>query len=190
MTERKKAVIASLSGFERSDIERAVLLLTWQAREMLGLTEDAFAGHWPLEECINVCSQAAALLSAADALLAEPLVLNGAYNWAPHALFLLPRAVAASKSATENGRVAAGYLADTARYTEGTWEHKHAPKAVQIFNKSIETARREAHRALAELCEMFPESVPTEQVDKTEPVPSDFADRPATELGRWTKEEV
>lgn len=149
--------IARLTGFEPADTQKAILYLAWQAREYLGDAERkeettlTIRAYW--------CAEAASLLEAVRTLLER-------YSLDPTrqiAIDLVERSLAAAKAAVENGRIAARYYISSKEPRASDWDRQHTPKAISIFKRAAETARQETHRALVELCELFPDSMPTEE---------------------------
>lgn len=165
--------ITRLSEFDSQDRHATVLYLAWQAREHLGDAERSEEVSFAMR--IRWCEQAATALEAARLLLTfekVPVLV---------ALDLLARSCSAAKAAAANGAIAESYDAvnsgpivmDRARAILRTevaatrqptdWERQHVSKAIAIFKRAAETARQETHRALVELCELFPGAMPTEE---------------------------
>lgn len=148
--------IAHLGEFGLVDTQKTVIYLTWQAREYLSNAERNEADSLDLRA--YWCREAASLLDAAEKLLEHDgpadVVLRGGG--------LLERAHLAAKAAVENGQIAARYD-ESLGGVPTDWERQRTPKAISIFKRAAETARQETHRALCELCEMFPEAMPTEE---------------------------
>lgn len=140
------AHISRLGGFNRVDYERGVLILVWEAREYLS---DAERSEKPAP-----CIEARRLLDAAVVLLAFTTTRH------QRASDLLQRAASAATAAAENGALAASYALTVAAPAAPDWDKQRTPKALAIFKRAAETARQEAHRALADLCELFPEAIP------------------------------
>lgn len=164
--------IARLTEFDSQDRHASVLHLTWQAREYLSDAERSEEVSFVMR--IRWCEQAATALEAARSLLMfekVPVMV---------ALDLLARACSAAKAAAANGVIAESYDAVNDRpivmerarailHTEvatrqpSDWERQHVSKAIAIFKRAAETGRQETHRALVELCELFPDAMPTEE---------------------------
>ncbi len=164
--------ISKLSEFDSQDRGATILHLTWQAREHLSDAERNEEVSFIMR--IRWCEQAATALEAARSLLMfekVPVMV---------ALELLTRACFAAKAAAANGVIAESYSAVNSRpivmerarailHTEvatrqpSDWERQHVSKAIAIFKRAAETGRQETHRALAELCELFPDAMPTEE---------------------------
>jgi hypothetical protein len=143
--------ITKLDGFSRLDRERAILLLVWEAREYLS---DAERGKsTPPRVRIDACGEAHRLLDAALVLTSPQM--GRVRDW-------LKRARFAASAAAENGEIAASYALASANAKATEWELLRAPKALALFERAAETARGETHRALAELCETFPNAIPKE----------------------------
>lgn len=154
--------IAKLSEFNDADRQLSTLFLAWQAREMLGDAERMEEKGLHLRSVL--CNEAAAMLSAALTLL----TMRGRFPLSAGAKLsrtveLTERALAAAKAAFENGHIAMRYQESALTKAAPEWDKQHSTKAISIFKRATETARQETHRALVELCELFPGAMPTEE---------------------------
>jgi hypothetical protein len=152
--------IARLSEFGQADRRKTILLLAWQAREYLGDAERK--EETSLSERAYWCSDAAALLEASQKLLDRETDAAVRHK-ATIAFDLMARALCAAKAAFENGQIAARYFMSSSRVRSPEWDKLHASKAISIFKRASEAARQETHRAMVELCELFPDAMPTEE---------------------------
>jgi hypothetical protein len=157
--------ISQLAGFDLFDGQSAALYLTWLAREYLGNAErDASAGF---AFRIQSCTDASLALDAAIVIIRRECEMAttvvGVQKNAPKlaAIDLLERANSAAKAAIENGRIAASYQQST---TQTEQERARVNKSVSVFKRAAEAGRQETHRALAAVCDLYPDSVPTEEV--------------------------
>jgi hypothetical protein len=152
--------IARLTEFDAHDRHATVLYLAWQAREYLGDAERKEEAGFTARTCW--CEEASIALEAARSLLGRDTDKTALPTYA--ALDLLTRACWAAKAAVANGYIARSYHAATSgAVTPSDWERQRVSKAISIFKRAAETARQETHRALVELCELFPETMPTEE---------------------------
>ena len=156
--------IARLSEFDMQDTQTTILYLAWQAREYLGDAERKEKEPLVVRTCW--CLEAKTLLEASRDLLyrfghedRDDMLARS--SRVATAADLLARARHAAAAAAENGSLAAKYEAEPS--TGSAWDRAHAPKTISIFKRAAETARQETHRALVELCELFPEAMPTEE---------------------------
>jgi hypothetical protein len=141
-----------MSEFDAFDRHSCIVCLAWLAREYLAEAErKEEIGFAPR---IEACREGASALDAAYTLLRRETVKT---DDAANALDLIDRARMAARAAAENGSIALRYHIATTRR-----EHQHVSKTISIFKRAAETARSEAHRALAALCELLPDAVPTE----------------------------
>jgi len=153
--------IIKLGDFDTQDAETTVLHLVWQARALVGDAERSVESD--TRERAHWCRRAAAMLDAAKHMyehccVTESQALPG----------LLDRSFSAAKAALDNGQIAAQY-GDALERGPTDWERQHAPKTLAIFRRAAETARNEAHRALTELCEMYPDSMPSDEFPEVAP---------------------
>jgi hypothetical protein len=155
--------IARLDDFGVLDTQKAILYLAWQAREYLGDAERL--ENAGLATRSDWCHQSASILLTAITLFdrareaAVPSISETpAYM---RSRDLLCRAHWAAEAADKNGKIAGSYYGAVFSETPPTaWEKGHAPKAISIFKRAAETGRQETHRALVELCELFPKAIP------------------------------
>lgn len=155
--------IARLTEFDAFDRRSAIVCLVWLAREYLSEAErKEEVGFAPR---IEACREAAAALDAVYFLLRrEPtrdIVDAERMRIAERILDLADRARMAARAAIENGGVAQRYHTITTRGGHTDWEHQRVPKAISIFKRAAEAGRQETHRLLVELCELYPDVVPT-----------------------------
>ena len=154
--------IAKLSEFNDADRQLSTLFLAWQAREMLGDAERM--EDKGLHARSALCNEAATMLSAALTLLTMrgrfPLSAGARLS---RAVDLTERALAAATAAVANGHIAMKYQNSTLSKAAPEWDKQHSSKAISIFKRATETARLETHRAMVELCELFPNAMPTEE---------------------------
>lgn len=143
--------IADLSDFDHNARSQTLLFLVWESREFLSDAErgDVLSGQ------ISACEDAKRLLDAASTVLNLNARTERAHD-------LLKRASSAAGAAAEQGAIASSYALASVSPTASDWEKQYATKATAIFKRAAETARRESHRALAELCELFPNAIPKE----------------------------
>lgn len=152
--------IARLTEFDAHDRHATILCLTWQAREFLGDAERKEEAGFAART--RWCEEASVALEAAHSLLGRETVKTVLPTYA--ALDLLARACWAAKAAVANGHIAGSYHAATSEgMSPSDWERQRVSKAISIFKRAAETARQETHRALVELCELFPNAMPTEE---------------------------
>lgn len=146
--------ISRLDEFGSFDRERAILCFVWEARECLGDAERkeetslARRAHW--------CAEATKMLESVHSMVQRE---SSGDAHPPAGLLLLARAISASKAAVNNGAIAVSYSESAALATAPDWDKQRAPKAISIFKRAAETARQETHRALADLCDLFPDAV-------------------------------
>jgi hypothetical protein len=152
--------ISKLSEFTSLDTQRTILHLVWQARECLSDAERK--KEIDLEMRAGWCRQAVSLLDTARRMLEYGYTTE---NDHANGLSLLECAHSAATAAFHNGQIAVDYDDRlTGRIVPSTdREREHAPKTISIFKRAAETARQETHRALTELCELFPDAMPTEE---------------------------
>jgi len=147
--------ITKLGNYSRYDMQETLLAVVWEAREWLSEAERCESN----DERAEACSGALHLL-------------RGALSMAPRVdadrrriIDLLERAVDSTAAAAANNRLAASYdvsLAETdggANSPSGGWDSQRMEKAGMIARRAAETARSETHRALAELCEVWPDAM-------------------------------
>jgi hypothetical protein len=152
--------IARMTEFDAFDRHSCIVCLAWLAREYLAEAErKEEVGFAPR---IEACREAASALDAAYMLLRREAMTVKADD-AANALDLIDRARMAARAAAENGSIALRYHIATTRREHTDWEHQHVSKTIAVFKRAAETARSEAHRALAALCELFPDAVPMEE---------------------------
>jgi hypothetical protein len=158
--------IARLEDFGLLDTQKTILYLAWQAREWLGDAERKEEAGLPTRAAW--CQESASILLSAVTLFDYlrdaaklPVAKTPAYT---RSRDLLCRAQWAAEAAVQNGKIADSYhLAVQAFAT--SWETQHASKAISIFKRAAETGRQETHRALVELCELFPKAIPEDGDD-------------------------
>jgi len=155
--------IARLTEFDAQDRQSSVLCLVWHAREYLGDAERKEDAIFPVR--VRWCEDASAALEAARAMMMRENVWEGRSDARSPALAieLLSRACSASTAAIANGQLATAYHAASRMTGPLEWDTQRTPKAISIFKRASETARQETHRALVELCELFPDAMPTEE---------------------------
>jgi hypothetical protein len=153
--------ISRLSEFDAQDTQATVLYLTWQAREWLGDAERK--EDQTLTVRSGWCEQSAALLLTAVTLFDRTVPSISQASAYARTRDLLCRAHATSVAAVENGKVATSYAGAISRPSPTSWEWQHASKTISIFKRAAEAGRQETHRALVELCELFPDAMPTEE---------------------------
>jgi len=152
--------IARMTEFDAFDRHSCIICLVWLAREYLAEAErKEEVGIAPRSEA---CREAASALGAAYILLRREATIIKSDN-ATNTLDLIDRARMAAQAAAENGGIALRYHIATTRREHTDWEHQHVSKTISIFKRAAEAARSEAHRALAAICELFPDAVPTEE---------------------------
>jgi hypothetical protein len=149
--------LSRLGDFTMLDQRRSILFLVWQAREMLSAAEHDEAATVFMRA--HRCGDAAMLLDSASVLISQ---VNRDDPTVIRALDTTNRAVAAARAAHENGKLADLYQQASQSPTGTEWDRQRSPKATGIFKRAAETARNETHRALAELCEVFPNAMPEE----------------------------
>lgn len=151
--------ITKLGEFFPADEQRSIILLTWQARKYLGDAEQRL--DTPLGTRADWCASAASVLEAACVLLS----IQPPNRAAARARVLLSRATLAAKAASANGLIAVGYCesASGPPLMAPQWDKQHVAKAVSVFRRAAEAGASDAHRALVELCELFPNAMPTEE---------------------------
>jgi len=153
--------ISRLSGFTSRDTQKTILNLVWQAREYLSEAER--------QEQVALgirafrCREAGALLDAARFLLERQILPVF------HSLTMLTRACSAANAAFENGEIATRYSEALREASATSWDKQRAPQAVSIFKRAAEAGRRETHRALADLCELLPDAIPTDDDEFFDP---------------------
>jgi hypothetical protein len=155
------AQIARLAEFDSQDTEATILYLAWQAREYLGDAERKEDQTLAVRQ--GWCEQSAALLLTAVTLFDRTVPSISQFATHVRTRDLLCRAHATSVAAVENGKVAASYAGAISRPSPTSWEQQHASKTISIFKRAAEAGRQETHRALVELCELFPDAMPTEE---------------------------
>ena len=143
-------MITVLDGFSSSDIQKTCLLLAWKARAELSVAEQNPDMILTIRG-VHVSNAISALNAAID--------LIGPQKKMDRVRMLLLVAHSASEASQAQLNVAANAAFLVTSMPEMA---KRAEHALLIFTKATEAARKDAHRALAELCELFPESVPVE----------------------------
>lgn len=163
MSARTKAPmmnIAKLSEFTDADAQLSTIFLAWKAREVLGDAERM--EDQGLHGRSVRCHEATTMLGATMTLLTL-LATRMTPGRAARALDLTDRALTAAKAASANGHIAMLYQDSALTKAAPEWDKQHSTKAISIFKRATETARQETHRALVELCELFPGAMPTEE---------------------------
>lgn len=164
--------IARLEEPGSTDARRAVITLAWQARESLGDAERRMEASLLVRTMW--CKEAASFLEASIFLMSRAVSDDACDSRHARSIELLRRAGLAARAAIENGHIADSYLDSADNAQASNWDREHVSKAISIFKRAAEAGRRETHRALAELCELFPDAVVQEELDAEPPLSDQF----------------
>lgn len=152
-THQNTSLVAVMSEPSVEEIERSLLALAWVARSSLSEVERAIAARSTDMAALNL-----RIKSVADTFGGIAGFLSDSNR--PHEQLACDLAAAACFTAYWHGRVYRGATerlastAPTSRYA-ALYERLHHRATVQ-WGKATEAAREEAHRALALLCDAFP----------------------------------
>lgn len=167
--------IALLEEQGPAEARRAVITLAWQARESLGDAERRMEASLLVRTMW--CKEAASFLEASISLMSRAVSDDAFDSCHARSIELLRRAALAARAAIENGQIAHSYVssADDAHAPE--WDRHRVSKARSIFKRAAESGRQETHRAMVELCELFPDVVGQHEPNVEPPRSGEFTTR-------------
>lgn len=160
-----KPAIAQMAEPSANDMARSAIVAAYTAREHLSESErfltsreDEGLNVFALSEQSQHVHQAASLIEAAYSMFCEhqrrnQLGTNEDVQLSFH------RALRAAMAAKEQGHLAAAYADRVNTSTcDPDFAYKQSRAGMMRFRKATESARQDAHRALAELCEVLPDA--------------------------------
>lgn len=152
--------VAMMADPPDEDRESAIIVAVHTARETLSIVERAADGT-----AETYFPALLGKIEAADSLFrtAEALCEEVSAHRTQRARQLLQRARERAKAAYHHGQTARSY----AELTEpSSFEAKQRSKTRAILRRATEAAKQEAHRALTELAEVFPDAYDVEEEEK------------------------
>jgi len=164
---QKRARIATMTEPDPETVKRSIIIGAYQARESLSLAErvaeQSDISPSDLSHAQSHILDAQTHLGAAlSHLRILPLIDRSTYLDIDGAVTLIRRAIATAKAALAHGEVAASYEPPSLGVSDFDLKMEH--RARRHWFKATQTARQEAHRALAELAELLPDSYETEEL--------------------------
>jgi hypothetical protein len=147
------------------DVERAMVVMSWVARSTISEIEKAVASRDPGAPGINFKMQRSGDLFSG---IAGTLASMGHVREQEACLMAASTALA-SFFHGEVCRAAHDRLSKSAGVSDAQWAlyERLAHRATVVWGKSAEAAREEAHRALAAMCDLFPDALdPIEDEDE------------------------
>lgn len=160
MEQAHKPRVAAIMEPEEQQLRATTVLLAYMAREYLSMAEreaenrepQVARGHAGAKAAMLAIEDAKAVLKSCLAMLRESQPASDPRSISAEQC--LERAMHASEATLGHIRLCIDYdVKRPDKTTSDRWEHFRL-----VWRRSAQHARQESHRALTELCELFPEA--------------------------------